>query len=218
MAMYPRAEERNRMVELQIRARGITNARVLEAMRQIPRHIFVPHPHDSAAYEDLPLPIGDGQTISQPYIVALMTGILDPGPEDHILEIGSGSGYQTAILAALSHDVLSVERIPGVADLAREHLAALGIKNAHIIVGDGTLGYRPGAPYKGILITAATPDIPRPLIDQLEIGGRLVAPVGDRDVQELVSLTRREHEITRAIHGSVIFVPLIGKHGWRENA
>jgi protein-L-isoaspartate(D-aspartate) O-methyltransferase len=122
------------MVEHQIRARGISNPRVLDAMRQIPRHIFIPHPYDSAAYDDNPLPIGNGQTISQPYIVAQMTELLDPGPGDTILEIGSGSGYQTAILAALSHHVTSIERISSVADLARKNLAVIGVKNVRIVV------------------------------------------------------------------------------------
>jgi protein-L-isoaspartate(D-aspartate) O-methyltransferase len=206
------------MVERDIRARGISNARVLNAMREIPRHIFIPPPYDSSAYDDNPLPIGNGQTISQPYIVARMTELLDPERDDNLLEIGSGSGYQTAILAALSQHVTSIERIPQVADLARKNLAALGAKNAQIIVGDGTLGYPADAPYDGILITAATPAIPRPLIDQLAPGGRLIAPVGNREIQELVSIVRRDGELVRSSHGGVRFVPLIGVHGWEENA
>ena len=216
MEKYPRAGERSAMVEHQIRARGISNPRVLDAMRQIPRHIFIPHPYDSAAYDDNPLPIGNGQTISQPYIVAQMTELLDPGPGDNILEIGSGSGYQTAILATLSHQVTSIERIPSVADLARKNLAAVGVKNVRIVVGDGTLGYPADAPYAGILITAATPAIPQPLIDQLAPGGRLVAPVGGREIQELVSLTRQDNDLVKSSHGSVRFVPLIGEHGWED--
>jgi protein-L-isoaspartate(D-aspartate) O-methyltransferase len=216
MEKYPRADERSAMVEHQIRARGISNPRVLDAMRQIPRHIFIPHPYDSAAYDDNPLPIGNGQTISQPYIVAQMTELLDPGPGDNILEIGSGSGYQTAIVAALSHQVTSIERIPSVADLARKNLAAVGVKNVRIVVGDGTLGYPVDAPYRAILITAATPAIPQPLIDQLAPGGRLVAPVGGREIQELVSLTRKDNDLVKSSHGSVRFVPLIGEHGWED--
>lgn len=216
METYPRAGERSAMVEHQIRARGISNPRVLEAMRQIPRHIFIPHPYDSSAYDDNPLPIGNGQTISQPYIVAQMTELLDPGSGDNILEIGSGSGYQTAILATLSHHVTSIERIPSVADLARKNLVGMGVKNVRIVVGDGTLGYPADVPYDGILITAATPGIPPPLIDQLAVGGRLVAPVGGREIQELVSLTRQEQGLVRSSHGSVRFVPLIGEHGWAD--
>ena len=218
MEKYPRADERSSMVERQIRARGISNPRVLEAMREIPRHIFIPHPYDTSAYEDNPLPIGNGQTISQPYIVALMTELLDPKHDDKLLEIGSGSGYQTAILAALSQQVTSIERISSVADLARKNLAALGEKNVRIVVGDGTLGYPADAPYDGILITAATPAIPQPLIDQLAMGGRLVAPVGGRESQELVTLTRNTRGLVRASHGGVRFVPLIGEHGWADNA
>jgi protein-L-isoaspartate(D-aspartate) O-methyltransferase len=216
MVTYPRSDERSRMVEHQIRARGITNPRLLTAMREIPRHLFIPPPYNTSAYEDAPLPIGNGQTISQPYIVALMTELLDPRPEDHVLEIGAGSGYQAAILSKLVRHVTTIERIPGVADLARRNLAELGLKNISIIVGDGTLGYPGHAPYDGIIITAATPEIPQPLIDQLAVGGILVAPVGSRDIQELVTLTRTEIGIARASHGGVRFVPLIGEHGWAD--
>jgi len=216
MITYPRADERLRMVEHQIRARGIANPRLLSAMREIPRHHFIPPPYSASAYEDAPLPIGNGQTISQPYIVALMTELLDPRSEDLILEIGAGSGYQAAILSKLARHVTSIERIPGVADLARRNLAELGLKNIRIIVGDGTWGYPEHAPYNGIIITAATPEIPQPLIDQLAVGGILVAPVGSRDIQELVTLTRNENGIVRSSHGGVRFVPLIGEHGWTD--
>jgi protein-L-isoaspartate(D-aspartate) O-methyltransferase len=216
MDSYPRSDERSRMVEHQIRARGITNPRLLTAMREIPRHHFIPPPYNSSAYEDAPLPIGNGQTISQPYIVALMTELLDPRPEDRVLEIGAGSGYQAAILSRLVRHVTTIERIPGVADLARRNVEELGLKNISIIVGDGTLGYTGNAPYDGIIITAATPEIPQPLIDQLAVGGILVAPVGSRDIQELVTLTRTEKGIVRASHGGVRFVPLIGEHGWAD--
>ena len=141
MDSYPRSDERSRMVEHQIRARGITNPRLLTAMREIPRHLFIPPPYNTSAYEDAPLPIGNGQTISQPYIVALMTELLDPQPEDRVLEIGAGSGYQAAILSRLVQHVTTIERIPGVADLARRNIEELGLKNISIIVGDGTLGY-----------------------------------------------------------------------------
>jgi protein-L-isoaspartate(D-aspartate) O-methyltransferase len=218
METYPRADERASMVEHQIRRRGITNIRILETMRAIPRHLFIPHPYDSSAYDDNPLPIGSGQTISQPYIVAQMTELLHPEPGDNILEIGTGTGYQTAILAALSRHVTTIERIPAVADLARKNLAAIGMKNVRIVAGDGTLGYPADAPYDGILITAATPSIPRPLIDQLAVGGRLVAPAGSRELQELILLTRQEGGLTRSSHGGVRFVPLIGQHGWEDNA
>jgi protein-L-isoaspartate(D-aspartate) O-methyltransferase len=218
MQTYPRAEERSRMVEHQIRARGVTDPRVLAAMREIPRHLFIPPPYDEAAYEDNPLPIGKGQTISQPYIVALMTELLGLRPDDRVLEIGAGSGYQAAILSSLAHRVTTIERIPSVAGLARKNLAALGLTNVTIIVGDGTLGFPEDAPFNGIIITAATPSVPRPLIDQLADGGRLVAPVGGREVQELVTLTRHGKEILKSGHGGVRFVPLIGEHGWEENS
>lgn len=202
------------MVDRQIEARGVQNSRVLAAMREIPRHIFIPPPYDRSAYEDSPLPIGNGQTISQPYIVALMTELLKPEPEDNVLEIGTGCGYQAAILAKLVRKVTSVERIPAIADLARSNLAALGISNVEIQTADGTLGYPENAPYNGIIITAATPSVPKPLIEQLAENGRLVAPVGGREIQELVVLSRRKGIISQELHGGVRFVPLIGEHGW----
>jgi protein-L-isoaspartate(D-aspartate) O-methyltransferase len=202
------------MVERQIEARGVRNPRVLAAMREIPRHLFIPSPYDRSAYEDSPLPIGNGQTISQPYIVALMTELLKPEPEDNVLEIGTGCGYQAAILAKLVRKVTSVERIPAVADLARSNLAAFGISNVKIQTADGTLGYPENAPYNGIIITAATPSVPKPLIEQLAENGRLVAPVGGREIQELVVLSKRKGIISQELHGGVRFVPLIGEHGW----
>jgi protein-L-isoaspartate(D-aspartate) O-methyltransferase len=214
MPQYPRAEERFRMVERQIEARGVRDPRILTAMREIPRHHFIPPPYDRGAYDDCPLPIGNGQTISQPYIVALMTELLRPKPEGNLLEIGGGSGYQAAVLAALAKHVTTIERIPAVADLAKRNLAALDICNVDIIVGDGTLGYPSSAPYDGILITAATPKIPVPLIEQLAEGGRLVAPLGGREVQELVVREKHDGRVTESFHGGVRFVPLIGEHGW----
>jgi protein-L-isoaspartate(D-aspartate) O-methyltransferase len=202
------------MVERQIEARGVRNPRVLAAMREIPRHLFIPPPYDRSAYEDSPLPIGNGQTISQPYIVALMTELLKPEPEDNVLEIGTGCGYQAAILAKLVSKVTSIERIPAVADLARSNLTALGISNVEIQTADGTLGYPENAPYNGIIITAATPSVPKPLIEQLAENGRLVAPVGGREIQELVVLSSRKGIISQELHGGVRFVPLIGEHGW----
>jgi protein-L-isoaspartate(D-aspartate) O-methyltransferase len=204
------------MVESQIAARGICDQRVLSAMKEVPRHLFVPPPYDKSAYEDCPLPIGNGQTISQPYIVALMTELLLPKPEHNVLEIGGGSGYQAAVLATIVKHVTTIERIPAVADLAKRNLAALHICNADVIVGDGTLGYPDCAPFDGILITAATPKIPTPLIGQLAEGGRLVAPVGGREIQELVVLERSNSRVNESFHGGVRFVPLIGEHGWEN--
>jgi len=213
---YPRSDERRRMVEQQIAGRGIRDERVLAAMREVPRHLFVPAPYDEDAYEDTPLPIGNGQTISQPYIVALMTGLLHPEPTDTVLEIGAGSGYQAAVLSRLVKKVITIERIGAVAALAKANLAAVSTDNVRIIIGDGTLGYPACAPYNGVLVTAATPEIPGPLKAQLAEGGRLVVPVGDRTLQELIVLERRGDRFTEERHGGVRFVPLIGEHGWKE--
>jgi len=202
------------MVERQIEARGVRDPRVLAAMREVPRHLFIPPPHDRDAYEDCPLPIGNGQTISQPYIVALMTELLHPEPGDRVLEIGAGSGYQAAILSVLVRQMTTIERLAPVADLARRNLAALHDDNVTVVVGDGTMGYPQNSPYDGIIITAATPEIPALLIVQLAEGGRLVAPVGGRDVQELVVLEKQQGTIVTEHHGGVRFVPLIGEHGW----
>jgi protein-L-isoaspartate(D-aspartate) O-methyltransferase len=214
MPLFPRADERLRMVEYQIAARGIHDQAILSAMKEIPRHLFVPHPYDKSAYEDCPLPIGNGQTISQPFIVALMTELLALQSTNNVLEIGAGCGYQAAVLATIVRTVTSIERIPEVAELAKANLAAIGIKNVDVIVGDGTLGYPKKAPYEGIIITAATPSVPRPLIEQLAEGGRLVAPVGGRDIQELIRLRKKDGSITEEHHGGVRFVPLIGECGW----
>jgi len=216
MSPYPRHEERRRMVERQIEARGIHNPRVLAVMRDIPRHVFIPPPYDQSAYDDNPLPIGKGQTISQPYIVALMTVLLRPEPSDNVLEIGAGSGYPTAILSRLVCRLTTMERIPAVAILARNNLTLLGINNVVVIEGDGTQGYLQNAPYNGIVVTAATPEIPKALTDQLADGGRLVAPVGGRDVQELMTLEKHGNEMISEYHGGVRFVPLIGKYGWEN--
>jgi protein-L-isoaspartate(D-aspartate) O-methyltransferase len=211
-----RETERLRMVETQIAARGVRDERVLSAMREVPRHLFVPESYQSAAYNDSPLPIGKGQTISQPYIVAVMTELLGLMPTDKVLEIGSGSGYQAAILGKLAQTVVTVERIPEVAEIARANLARVGITTVTVVTGNGTIGYPEGAPFDGILITAATPSVPAPLIDQMAEGGRLVAPVGSRDLQELVRLTKHGEQTTRELFGGVVFVPLLGEHGWQE--
>lgn len=216
MSPYPRADERKAMVEYQVKARGITDPRILAAMEEIPRHLFIPPPYDRAAYEDNPVPIGSGQTISQPYIVAVMTALLRPEATDTMLEIGAGSGYQAAILSKLVRRLITIERIRTVVDLAKKNLQAIGIGNVVVIEGDGTLGYPKNAPYDGIIVTAATPEIPRPLIDQLADGGILVAPVGGRNLQDLITLQRQGNSLSREFHGGVRFVPLIGKHGWEN--
>lgn len=211
----PGRQERLLMVETQIASRGIRDPRVLDAMREVPRHRFVPTGLASAAYQDRPLPIGHGQTISQPYIVGLMTELLSLQPGDRVLEIGTGSGYQAAILARLAAEVISIERLAPVAERARDLLSELGITGVTVIVGDGTEGYPPRAPYNAIIITASTPDIPPPLLEQLADNGRLVAPAGGRDVQDLVRLIRQGDRIVRESHGGVMFVPLIGQYGWQ---
>jgi protein-L-isoaspartate(D-aspartate) O-methyltransferase len=216
MSPFPRADERKTMVERQIAARGINDRRILAAMEEIPRHLFIPPPNDRAAYEDNPVPIGKGQTISQPYIVAEMTALLGTKATDNVLEIGAGSGYQAAVLSRLVRRLTTIERIKEVADLARKNLKGIGADNVEVIEGDGTLGYPANAPYDGIIVTAATPEVPQPLLDQLADGGVLVAPVGGRDFQDLITIHKRGRSITREFHGGVRFVPLIGEHGWEN--
>jgi protein-L-isoaspartate(D-aspartate) O-methyltransferase len=211
----PYQQERLEMVERQIRARGVSNPAVLTAMSEVPRHLFVPPGYERVAYQDRPLPIGEGQTISQPYIVALMTELLELKAQDRVLEIGTGSGYQAALLADIVDSVISIERLPKVAAQAEGNLARAGITNVRVIVGDGTKGYPPEAPYDAIIITAATPKIPEPLIEQLAIGGRLVAPVGPADCQDLIKVVKQEGRVDWTTLGGVCFVPLIGQFGWR---
>ena len=211
-----RVPEREQMVRTQIEARGIADQRVLNAMRMVPRHLFVPQSYEREAYNDYPLPIGNGQTISQPYIVALMTGLVHPGPGVRVLEIGTGSGYQAAILTACGSEVTSIERLEPVAELARKNLMRAGIQGVRIITGDGSEGFPQEGPYHGILITAAAPEIPRVLLDQLAENGRIVAPVGDRDIQILVRITKKKTETFTEHFGAVRFVPLIGTFGWND--
>lgn len=207
---------REQMVETQIAKRGVRSRRVLEAMRAVPRHLFVPPEQERSAYDDHPLQIGFGQTISQPYMVAAMTELLDLRPEDRVLEIGTGSGYQTAILAMLAREVISIERHPVLSEQAADRLAGLGYDNAVVHCGDGTLGWPEAAPYDAILVTAGSPTVPRALKEQLTVGGRLVCPTGSRDVQRLIRIVRTETGFTEAHGISCIFVPLIGEQGWPE--
>jgi protein-L-isoaspartate(D-aspartate) O-methyltransferase len=207
---------RRDMVETQIRRRGVADERVLTAMRKVPRHRFVPEALCAQAYDDHPLPIGEDQTISQPYIVALMTEILELKATDRVLEIGTGSGYQAAVLAELAAQVYSIDRVASLADSAQRLLAALGYKNIHIRVGDGTLGWPEQAPFDAIMVTAGAPKIPRPLTEQLALGGRLVIPVGDRWSQTLTLARQTKDGLKFEYHGGCRFVRLIGKHGWGE--
>lgn len=212
---YDEQAARERMVKHQLAARGITNERVLEAMRKVPRHLFVPPERYIDAYSDHAMPIGEGQTISQPYMVALMTELLEPEPTHHVLEVGTGSGYQAAILAELVHEVVTIEREEILSQRAREVLAALGYQNIFYAVGDGTEGYPAYAPYDGIIVTAGAPFIPQPLVEQLAPGGRLVIPVGHQYEQVLTVAQKDEAGNLRlSEHGYCVFVPLIGKHGW----
>ncbi len=207
---------RDRMVETQLAGRGIRNHRVLEAMRRVPRHLFVEEALQEQAYSDYPLPIGEKQTISQPYIVALMSEVLELKGDEKILEIGTGSGYQAAILAELADRVFSVERFPPLAYRASQILKKRGYQNILIRVADGSLGWPEEAPFDGIMVTAGTPKIPQPLTDQLRVGGRLVLPVGDRLSQELVLVERTPEGIRKTDFGGVRFVDLVGKWGWEE--
>ncbi len=208
---------RRRMVEEQIIARGIRDRRVIEAMLTIPRHLFVDEALQEQAYGDYPLPIGEGQTISQPYMVALMTEALELKGDEKVLEIGTGSGYQTAILAHLAERVFSIERISSLASRARRVLDELGIFNVVIRVGDGTMGWPEEAPFDGIVVSAASPDLPEPLIDQLAPGGRLVIPVGSPFSQELLKVTKKEDgSLIKQGLGGCRFVKLIGEYAWKE--
>jgi protein-L-isoaspartate(D-aspartate) O-methyltransferase len=209
-------QARERMVRDQIESRAVSDPRVLEAIRAVPRHRFLGEDAFASAYDDTPLSIGCHQTISQPYIVAYMTAALELRGEEKVLEIGTGSGYQTAILACLARAVYSVERIPELAARARENLRALSIDNAEVIVGDGTAGLPDRAPFDAILVTAGTPVLPNPLLEQLALWGRLIAPVGGRSVQELELCRRLPAGIECRRLISVVFVPLIGKFGWEK--
>ncbi len=186
-------------------------------MRDVPRHLFVPEAVARDAYEDRPLPIGEGQTISQPYMVAAMTAALAPGPADRVLEVGTGSGYQAAILARLARSVVTIERHPALAARARAAMDALGITNVRVVVGDGSNGYPDEAPYDRILVTAGAPAVPESLKDQLADGGRLVIPVGSEGLQHLIVVERQGAAFATVEGEGCVFVPLIGQHGWPES-
>jgi len=212
----PYIQSRGNMVKTQIKARGITDARVLAAMSKIPRHRFVEPDLVSQAYGDYPLSIGEGQTISQPYIVALMTEALELTGREKTLEIGTGSGYQTAILAELSAQVYTIERIPGLQEKAKKILDELGYTNIKYKVFDGTIGWPEEAPFDAVIVTAAAPQVPDPLLAQLAEDGRLVIPVGGRLEQDLLKITKKQGETVRTSLGGCRFVSLIGVHGWRD--
>jgi protein-L-isoaspartate(D-aspartate) O-methyltransferase len=205
---------RDRMVEEQIKDRGIRQPRLLEAFRRVPRHFFVPADLQEQAYTDHPLPIGSGQTISQPYIVALMTERLHLQGHERVLEIGAGSGYQTAILAEMALEVFSVERVPELLSAASDRLARLGYLNIHLTHGNGSLGWPAHAPYEAVVVTAAAPEVPEPLLSQLADGGRMVIPIGPPEGQMLVVVEKRGGLVRREDIATCVFVPLVGEYGW----
>jgi protein-L-isoaspartate(D-aspartate) O-methyltransferase len=202
------------MVDEQLVRRGITDPRVLNAMRRVPRHLFVEEALQDRAYGDHPLPIGEQQTISQPYMVALMTQLLELQGAEKVLEVGTGSGYQTAVLAELARRVCSIERRPALAARARARLEQLGYTNVWIRVGNGTLGWPDEAPFDRILVTAGAPSVPPPLFEQLVEGGRMVVPVGDCASQTLTVVENRGGTMRLSTHGECLFVKLVGRYAW----
>ena len=208
---------RQQMVDEQLKRRGILDYRVLDAMVNVPRHRFVPPELTFSAYHDGPLSIGKGQTISQPYMVALMTECLELEGEEKILEIGTGSGYQTAILAELAREIFTIEVHRYLSDRAKALLADLGYKNVEFRIGDGSKGWEDETPFHGIIVTAGAPEIPVSLQEQLIEGGRLVVPVGTRSFQTLYKITKQGDTFTKKAFTSCVFVPLVGEYGWKEN-
>jgi protein-L-isoaspartate(D-aspartate) O-methyltransferase len=204
------------MVSEQLERRGIRDPRVLDAMRNVPRHLFVPPERQASAYEDQALPIGDGQTISQPYMVAIMTEALSIAAGARVLEIGTGSGYQAAVLAVLAREVITIERRPGLAAAAEHRLTSLGFTNVKVVVADGSVGYPGAAPYDAVLATAGAPQVPASLRTQLGDGARLVVPVGSAFHQDLVVIERRGGTFVESRGEGCVFVPLVGREGWPE--
>ncbi|HDH06381.1 MAG TPA: protein-L-isoaspartate(D-aspartate) O-methyltransferase, partial [Nitrospirae bacterium] len=209
-------EQRHLMIEYQLKDRGIKDERVLAAMEDVPRHRFVGEDLQDNAYDDCALPLGEGQTISQPYMVAVMTELLELKGSEKVLEIGTGSGYQSAVLSLLVSEVFTVERIQSLAVNARKLLKELDCGNVHVIVSDGSLGLPEHAPFDGIIVTAAAPEIPRRYIEQLNMNGRLVIPVGSRYSQVLYQIKKTPAGIEKSISTACVFVPLIGKAGWQD--
>lgn len=207
-------ELREAMVVDQLLSRGIRDPRALEAMRQVPRHLFVLPGQADRAYDDTPLAIKEGQTISQPYMVAWMTELLGLEGDEVVLEVGAGSGYQAAVLARLAGRVYSIERIPSLADAASRRLEELGVTNVEVLVGDGTRGLPEHAPYQGIMVTAGSPKVPPLLVEQLAEGGRLVIPIGSTTMQMLTVIEKRGGQVVTSSEGSCVFVPLVGRDGW----
>ncbi len=207
---------RNEMVETQLIPRGITDKAVLEAMREVPRHLFVAPGMESRAYGDHALPIGEGQTISQPFMVALMTQALELTGSERVLEIGTGSGYQTTILSKLAEQVFSIERVESLTARARAVLEQLGISNVAIRIGDGTIGWKEFEPYDRIIVTAGAPEVPRSLEEQLGDPGIMAVPVGSQGLQQLRIIVKSQGEVSVRDAGGCVFVPLVGKEGWSK--
>ena len=208
---------RELMVKAQLVPRGIRDTRVLDVMRRVPRHLFVDSSIQPEAYEDMALPIGEGQTISQPYMVARMTELLELKGDERVLEIGTGSGYQAAVLSELAKEIYTIERVASLGERAIERFRSLYYTNVHVKIGDGTLGWPEKSPFDRIVVTAASPKIPDPLIGQLSVGGILLAPVGSRYSQELLKVRKTDQGISEEYNTPCVFVPLIGEHGWKEN-
>lgn len=203
------------MVDTQLIPRGIKDRRVLDAMRKVPRHLFVDDSMQYRAYDDIALPIGKGQTISQPYMVAIMTELLQLKGDEKVLEIGTGSGYQAAVLAELSREVFTIERVAVLAKRAEERFQSLGYNNIHVRIGDGTLGWPEKSPFDRIVITAGSPRIPQPVLEQLSDEGIIVAPIGDYFSQQLTIIKKSKGTLSEQLHIPCMFVPLIGEYGWR---
>ena len=213
-----RQHERDEMLHSQLASRDISDERVLQAMASVPRHLFVPEALQAEAYADRALPIGDDQTISQPFMVASMAQALELTPTDRVLEIGTGSGYAAAVLSQLAGEVYTVERIPGLAHEAEQRLQALGYTNIHVIVDDGSAGLPAYAPYDAIVVAAAAPWVPQPLREQLAEGGRIIIPIGGRDEQVLIRVRKQNHILHSERLFGVRFVPLLGNHAWETDA
>ena len=210
--------QRLRMVDEQLKARGLTDPKLLAAFRKVPRHLFVPVELEDQAYADHPLPIGAGQTISQPYMAGLMTSQLHLQGHERVLEVGTGSGYQTAILAELALEVFSVERIPELMLVAEERLSKLGYLNVHLSTVNGSLGWPEHAPYDAIIVTAAAPEVPQPLLDQLADRGRMLVPIGPASHQMLYRVSKQHHVVSSEAVAGCVFVPLLGQHGWSRES
>lgn len=206
------------MVRTQLIPRGISDRRVLAAMGKVPRHLFVDHTTISSAYADMALPIGEGQTISQPYMVAVMTELLELDGSERVLEIGTGSGYQAAVLAELAKKVYTIERIAALAERAEKKFQDLSCTNIHVRIGDGTLGWPEEAPFDRMIITAGAPEVPQPLIEQLAEGGIIVVPVGSLYSQQLLKSRKTVDHLTQEYHTPCVFVPLIGKFAWNKDS